>query len=126
MAFLEIVNASKTYANDRQVLEKVNLSIDEGEFVSVVGYSGSGKTTLIGLASGLFPATGGQILINGKPVQNFAEQAAIVFQNYSLLPWFSALENVRLAVESAFPDWSKDKMRHQAARYLEMVGLKNA
>jgi len=126
MAFIEIVSASKTYANNRQVLDKVNLSIEEGEFVSVVGYSGSGKTTLIGLASGLFPATGGQILINGQPVQGFADKAAIVFQNYSLLPWFSALENVRLAVESAFPEWTKDRMRQQAERYLEMVGLKNA
>jgi len=125
MAYIEIINASKTYAN-RQVLEKVNLSIDEGEFVSVVGYSGSGKTTLIGLASGLFAATGGQILINGQPVNGFAEKAAIVFQNYSLLPWFSALENVRLAVESAYPDWTKDKTRQQAERYLEMVGLGNA
>ena len=92
----------------------MNLSIEKGEFVSIVGYSGSGKTTLIGMASGLFGATTGQVLINGKPVTSFAPRAAIVFQNYSLLPWFSALENVRLAVEAAFPDWSVQKQRDQA------------
>ena len=63
----------------------MNLSIEKGEFVSIVGYSGSGKTTLIGMASGLFGATTGQVLINGKPVTSFAPRAAIVFQNYSLL-----------------------------------------
>ena len=105
MAFIDIINASKIYGT-RHVLDHVNLSIEKGELVPIVGYSGSGKTTLIGMASGLFGATTGRVLINGKPVTSLAARAAIVFQNYSLLPWFSALENVRLAVEAAFPDWS--------------------
>lgn len=125
MAFIDIINASKTYGA-RHVLDHLNLSIDKGEFVSIVGYSGSGKTTLIGIASGLFGATTGQVLIDGRPVTSFASRASIVFQNYSLLPWFSALENVRLAVEAAFPDWSVQKQRDQAIKFLEMVGLKNA
>lgn len=125
MAFIDIINASKTYGN-RHVLDHVNLSIDKGEFVSIVGYSGSGKTTLIGIASGLFGPTSGQVLIDAKPIASFAPRASIVFQNYSLLPWFSALENVRLAVEAAFPDWSKEKQRDQSVKYLEMVGLRNA
>jgi len=125
-SFIEIVDASKSYPNGREVLANINLSIDDGEFVSIVGYSGSGKSTLVGIASGLFPATSGQILINGQPVEGFPQRAAIVFQNYSLLPWFSALENVRLAVEAAFPDWTKQRMKEQAKQYLEMVGLKNA
>lgn len=97
MAFIEIINASKNYPNGREILANINLSIDDGEFVSIVGYSGPGKSTLIGMASGLFPVTSGQILINGQRVDGFAQRAAIVFQNYSLLPWFSAVENVRLA-----------------------------
>jgi nitrate/nitrite transport system ATP-binding protein len=125
MAFIDLVNASKIYGT-RHVLDHVNLSIEKGEFVSIVGYSGSGKTTLIGMASGLFGATTGRVQIDGKPVTSFAPRAAIVCQNYSLLPWFSALENVRLAVEAAFPDWSVQRQRGQAIKFLEMVGLKNA
>lgn len=125
MAFIDIINASKSYGA-RHVLDRVDLSIERGEFVSVVGYSGSGKTTLIGLASGLFKPTAGDVLIDGKPVTSFPPRASIVFQNYSLLPWFSALENVRLAVEAAFPDWSVRQQSDQSVKFLEMVGLKNA
>jgi nitrate/nitrite transport system ATP-binding protein len=125
MAFIDIVNASKAFGN-RHVLDHVNLSIDKGEFVSIVGYSGSGKTTLINIACGLFGATTGQVCIDGRPVSSFAPRAAIVFQNYSLLPWFSALENVRLGVEAAFPSWTLKQQRDQSIKFLEMVGLKNA
>lgn len=125
MAFIEIINAGKSYGK-RHILDDVNLSIDKGEFVSIVGYSGSGKTTLINLASGLFAPSSGEVRIDGRPVTSFADKAAIVFQNYSLLPWFSALENVRLAVEAAFPTWPLAKQREQSVRFLEMVGLKNA
>ena len=128
MAFLEI-SASKTYCTakgDRHVLDHVKLSVDEGEFVSVVGYSGSGKTTLIGLASGLIPASSGRVTVAGVPVQGFMAGASIVFQNYSLLPWFSAIENVRLGVEAAFPRLTLAQQRAQAGKFLEMVGLGNA
>ena len=125
MPFLEITNAAKNFGV-RHVLRDVNLAIEEGEFVSVVGYSGSGKTTLIGLASGLFDVSSGKVSIGGATVRGFIDGASIVFQNYSLLPWFSAIENVRLAVEAAFPGWDRDRQRKQAARYMEMVGLQNA
>ncbi len=111
MAFLEI-SASKSYTTAKgrkNVLDHVNLSVEEGEFVSVVGYSGSGKTTLINLAAGLIAPTAGTVTVDGAPVQGFVKGASIVFQNYSLLPWFSAIENVRLGVESAFPAWSVDE-----------------
>lgn len=122
MPFLEIINAGKSFG-PKHVLDRVNLSVAEGEFVSVVGYSGSGKSTLIGLAAGLHTPSTGKINIGGVPLRGFADKAAIVFQNYSLLPWFSALENVRLAVDAAFPAWPQEKQREQAARYLDMVGL---
>ncbi|MDP9170142.1 MAG: ABC transporter ATP-binding protein [Acidobacteriota bacterium] len=128
MAFLEI-SASKSYTTAKgrkHVLDHVDLSVEEGEFVSVVGYSGSGKTTLINLAAGLIAPTAGRVTVDGAPVQGFVKGASIVFQNYSLLPWFSAIENVRLGVEAAFPAWSVAKQRAQAERYLEMVGLKAA
>lgn len=103
MAFLQIEAVGKTFVN-REVLRNVNLSIEEGEFVSIVGTSGSGKTTLLKIASGLVPASTGTLTIAGKPVVGFPRKASVVFQNYSLLPWLSASANVALAVESEFPE----------------------
>ena len=122
MALIEFKQAAKSYGA-RHVLHDVNLSVEEGEFVSIVGTSGSGKTTLIKLAAGLATPDKGAVFIEGKSVTGFPSGAAIVFQNYSLLPWLSALENVRLGVESAFPDWPMAKQKEQSARYLELVGL---
>lgn len=122
MALIEFNGVSKNYGT-RQVLQDVNLSVEEGEFVSIVGTSASGKTTLIKLASGLTTPTKGCVQVEGKAVSGFPAGASIVFQNYSLLPWLSAVENVRLAVESSFPDWPQSKVKDQAVRYLELVGL---
>ena len=122
MALIELKQAAKSYGT-RRVLENINLSVEEGEFVSIVGKSGTGKSTLVKLAAGLAQADKGSVTIDGKPVTDFPRGASIVFQNYSLLPWLSSLENVRLAVESTFPDWSQAKQTEQSARYLELVGL---
>ena len=131
MAFIELQNIAKSYATNkgtRQVLDNVNLSVEEGEFISIVGYSGSGKSTLLAIAAGLRKSDAGKVVINtqGRTVYGFPYRASVVFQNYSLLPWFSALENVRLAVESSFPSWPRKRQQQQAQRYLEMVGLGNA
>lgn len=122
MALIELQDVSKRYG-DREVLRHVNLSIDEGEFVSIVGASGFGKTTLVKIAAGLAHADRGTVAVDSQAVSEFPRSASIVFQNYSLLPWLSALENVRLAVESAFPEWPKRKHKEQAEKYLAMVGL---
>jgi len=118
---IEINNVSKSFQKGettRHVLKSINLSLEQGEFVAIVGYSGSGKTTLMNLAAGLTQPDGGTIQVNGT--------TAIVFQNYSLLPWFSALENVRLAVQAAFPQYSRKETTAHATKYLEMVGLGKA
>lgn len=125
MAYLTLRNVSKRFGA-RNVLEDVNLAVEEGEFVSIVGTSGSGKTTLLKLASGLLASDSGAASLGGKPVTGFPAHAAIVFQNYSLLPWFSALENVRLAVEGAFPGWDRKRQESHCMKYLEMVGLHKA
>jgi len=129
MAFIEIQNITKSFRSDkgvRHILENVNLSVEEGEIVSVVGYTGSGKSTFISIVAGLLRADSGQIRLRGAVSSGFPSGASIVFQNYSLLPWFSAMENVRLAVDANFPSWSRERQREQAARYLEMVGLGNS
>ena len=125
MALLDLKEISKSYG-PRRVLANVNLAVEEGEFVCIVGASASGKTTLMKIAAGLIAPDEGTIAIGGQTVTGFPRSASIVFQNYSLLPWFSALENVRLGVESAFPGWSKAKQKDQAMKYLDLVGLGNA
>ena len=110
----------------REVLSGVNLAVEEGEFVSIVGSTGSGKSTLMGILSGLIPSDSGIVNVGGEPVRGIHPHAAVVFQNYSLLPWFPALENVRLAVQAAFPDWTRAQQTDQSRRYLETVGLGGA
>jgi nitrate/nitrite transport system ATP-binding protein len=129
LAFVEVRNVSKSFSSAgkiREVLGGVNLSVDEGEFVSIVGSTGSGKSTLIGILAGLTSPDSGSVTVGGQAIRGIHPQAAVVFQNYSLLPWFSALENVRLAVQAAFPDWSRESQTDQAKRYLETVGLGSA
>src|SRR5213593_1240644 len=130
MAYIEVSRVEKTFAasggSSREVLSDVSLSVDRGEFVSILGTMGCGKSTLLKIIAGLIAPDAGQVAIDGKAVRGVRPSAAIVFQNYSLLPWFSALENVRLAVGAAFPDWPRDRQREQAVRHLESVGLGQA
>ena len=83
----------------RHVLRDVSLGVEHGEFVSIVGAMGSGKSTLLSLLAGLTTPDAGSVAVGGEPVRGVRRDAAFVFQNYSLLPWFTALENVRLAVD---------------------------
>jgi nitrate/nitrite transport system ATP-binding protein len=129
LAFVEVRNVSKSFVSKgkvREVLEGVNLAVDEGEFVSIVGSTGSGKSTLMGILAGLLPPDSGMVSVGGESVRGIPPNAAVVFQNYSLLPWFSALENVRLAVQAAYPEWPRQQQVERATKYLETVGLGNA
>jgi nitrate/nitrite transport system ATP-binding protein len=107
----------------REVLRDVSMSVDRGEFVSILGAMGSGKSTLLGILAGLTAADCGTVEIDGKAVRGVRPDLGYVFQNYSLLPWFSALENVRLAVQAAFPRRPRAEQLAQARRSLELVGL---
>jgi nitrate/nitrite transport system ATP-binding protein len=108
------------------VLRDVTIDIEQGEFVSIVGAMGSGKSTLLSLLAGLTMPDQGTITIGGEGVRGVHRHAAFVFQNYSLLPWFTAVENVRLAVEAAFPHLDREEQRARARAALEKVGLGNA
>jgi nitrate/nitrite transport system ATP-binding protein len=122
MPFLELRNVSKGFGST-EVLSDINLSIEEGEFVAIVGYSGAGKTTLISMVAGLTSPDSGCVMLNGKPVTGPGPDRALVFQNYSLLPWLSVFENVHLAVEQVFPDWSRAKQLAHTEKYIAMVNL---
>jgi nitrate/nitrite transport system ATP-binding protein len=129
MACLELQNVSKSYRNGGRtvdVLSHVNLQVSEGEFVAVVGYSGAGKTTLISLLAGLTVPDSGRALFEGRTMTGPCPERGVVFQNYSLLPWMSVYENVRLAVDQVFPEWSKEERREHAERYIALVNLTRA
>lgn len=113
-------------AQARPVLRDVSLAVDRGEFVCIVGAMGTGKTTLLNMLAGLVTPDKGVVEIDGRPVVGIPARSAFVFQNYSLLPWFTALENVRLAVEAASDGRSKAAQRDRAMQALERVGLGNA
>jgi nitrate/nitrite transport system ATP-binding protein len=123
MALLELRGVAKGYGAGEQVLRNLNLAVEDGEFVAIVGYSGAGKTTLISLIAGLLAPDRGEVLLGGKKVTGPGPDRGIVFQNYSLLPWLTAFENVYLAVDQAFAGWSKEQKRAHTAKYLAMVKL---
>ncbi|MEO9512088.1 MAG: ABC transporter ATP-binding protein [Flavobacteriaceae bacterium] len=126
MAYLELKNIGKTYgegANATEVLTDINLSIEEGEFVAIVGFTGSGKTTLVNLINGLLQPTCGEVLFKRKPVVGTSHERGVIFQNYSLLPWLSVGQNVAMAVKEAFPKERKAEINKRVADYVEMVNL---
>jgi len=125
-AFLELSGVCKGYGKGdarSEVLADIDLSVARGELVAVVGYSGAGKTTLVSLMAGLSTPDRGTITLAGKPVKGPGGERGVVFQNYSLLPWLTAFENVYLAVDQRFGDWPKEKKRENATRHLALVNL---
>jgi ABC-type nitrate/sulfonate/bicarbonate transport system ATPase subunit len=129
MASIDISSVSKTFVTDRAtrpVLDNVTLSVTDGEFVSIVGFMGCGKSTLLNIVAGLLPPDAGEVRFNSATARGMCDNASIVFQSYSLLPWYTALENVRLAVAAAFPAWPRARQTEQARQYLAKVGLGNA
>lgn len=126
MAYLELNKVNKTYgkgAKTTEVLSNINLHIEEGEFVAIVGFSGSGKTTLVNLINGLLQPTSGEVLFKGDPVVDTSHERGIIFQNYALLPWLNVYENVSIAVKETFPNKNK-KFRHEiVSKFIDMVKL---
>jgi nitrate/nitrite transport system ATP-binding protein len=126
MAYLELKNVQKSYGQgigSQSVLQDINLEIEEGEFVAIVGFSGSGKTTLINLISGLQEPSSGEILFKGTPVSGTSHERGVIFQNYSLLPWLTVYQNVSIAVKETFPNKSKKERDDIVRSYLNMVNL---
>jgi len=125
MAYLELNNIYKTYGEGEaatEVLSNINLSIEEGEFVAIVGFTGSGKTTLVNLINGLLKPTSGDVLFKGEPVGDTSHERGVIFQNYSLLPWLTVGQNVYMAVKEAFPKTLKKRV----SDYVDMVSLSPA
>lgn len=123
---LQLKNVSKSFGNGLNkvnVLKNINLKIEQGEFVAIVGFSGSGKSTFIKLIAGLLTPERGEVLYKGEPIIGPDKERGIIFQNYSLLPWLTVAENVGLAVNQVYPHWSKAQKKEHVEKYISMVNL---
>jgi nitrate ABC transporter ATP-binding subunit len=126
---LRIEQVSKTYATANGpycVLDQVNLTVNQGEFVCLIGHSGCGKTTLLNMVAGFNQPTSGAVYLNDHPVAQPGPDRMMVFQNYSLLPWLTAYENVELAVKAVHPDKTPGQRRSIVHENLALVGLTEA
>jgi nitrate ABC transporter ATP-binding subunit len=123
---LQISDVTKSFDTDKGhsiAIKNINLDIHSGEFVSLIGHSGCGKSTLLNLIAGLYPATDGMILVDGVPITGPGLDRAMVFQQYSLLPWLSVRENVFEAVDSQRDDLSFNDKNRVVTKFLTKVGL---
>jgi len=125
---IEYVGQSFDTRNGQFVaLKDINLSVRQGEFVSLIGHSGCGKSTLLNLIAGLTQPTEGVLLCAGREIKGPGPDRAVVFQNHSLLPWLNCFQNVYLAVERVFSKTeNKRQLRARASSALNMVGLRHA
>jgi nitrate ABC transporter ATP-binding subunit len=129
LPLLRLQNVGKTYwtaAGPFVALENINLEVAAGEFVCIIGHSGCGKSTLINMVAGFSAPTSGSITLKGQPITAPGPDRMMVFQNYSLLPWLTAFENVYLVVDQVYPDKSPSEKREIVQEHLELVGLAEA
>ncbi|NRB04082.1 MAG: ABC transporter ATP-binding protein, partial [Rhodobacteraceae bacterium] len=105
------------------VFENASFGVEKGEFVCILGHSGCGKSTIMNILAGLAEPTSGVVKMDGVHVSGPSLDRGVVFQNYSLLPWLSALKNVTFGVSARHKDWSKAQVEEHARTYLAMVGL---
>ncbi|QGM96760.1 ABC transporter ATP-binding protein [Methylocystis parvus] len=129
-SYLSIENVDKVFSRGAiatKVLDNVCLKVEKGQFVSIIGHSGCGKSTLLNIVAGLTNATSGGVLLEDREVNAPGPDRAVVFQNHSLLPWLSAYDNVRLAVDKVFGKTTTRAKRHEWTMHnLDLVQMTHA
>jgi len=128
--FIQVQNAEMVFTTRKgrfHALQDVSLDVQRGEFITLIGHSGCGKSTLLNLIAGLLQPTSGALICDGREIAAPGPERAVVFQNHSLLPWLSCLDNVLLAVESVFGGKeSAAQLKVRARNALELVGMSHA
>lgn len=128
--YLDISHVSIEFPTKKgpfKALDDVNLQIKQGEFISLIGHSGCGKSTVLNIVAGLYQATTGGVILEGKEVDEPGPERAVVFQNHSLLPWLTAYENVELAVKRVFKGQkNKAEMKEWIEHNMELVHMSHA
>ncbi|MEM0976193.1 MAG: ABC transporter ATP-binding protein [Pseudomonadota bacterium] len=125
MSILSLKSVSKSYG-DTHVLKDINLEVEEGEFIAIVGFSGSGKTTLMNILTGLETPDAGEALYKGAAISEPDPERGLVFQSYSLMPWLTVNGNVGLAVDAIHSKKSRSDRAALVKKYVDMVGLSHA
>lgn len=129
MALLELKGVSKSYgtgAARSNVLADINLEVEEGEFIAILGFSGSGKTTLLSTIAGLVTPDTGTVTLKGQAITGPGPERGVVFQSYSLMPWLTVEGNIELAVNAVFSSEGKDARAERVTKAIAMVGLTHA
>lgn len=125
--FLQITNLVKSYptpdGGEFVVLNGVDLTVEEDEFISVIGHSGCGKSTLLKIVAGLEKATSGSVRIEGREIRKPGSDRMMIFQHYGLLPWLTVKENIRLAVDEVLKDAKRSEKISIVNEHLAMVNL---
>jgi len=129
--FLQIDHVTKFFPDPAGkgkvcVFRDVAFGVERGEFLTMVGHSGCGKSTILNIIAGLETASQGGVVLEGREIRGPGMDRMVVFQNFSLMPWMTVSQNVRLAVRSAYPTWSGAQVDACVRRYVEMVGLTGA
>ena len=128
--YIEVQNVEMVFSTKKgrfHALKDIDLEVEKGEFISLIGHSGCGKSTLLNLVAGLLRPTQGNILLDNREINSPGPERAVVFQNHSLLPWLSCYENVHLAVERVFAATEpKSRLRQRAEDALVLVGMEHA
>jgi nitrate/nitrite transport system ATP-binding protein len=125
MSFLRVEGLAKRYAA-ASVFEDVNFSIEQGEFVCIVGHSGCGKTTILNILAGLEQASAGVVLMGGRELAGPSLDRGVVFQGHALMPWLTVAGNIAFAVRSRWPRWSRMKVQAHCQKFIDLVGLTGA
>lgn len=127
--YVQLENVDMTFSTKKgefNALKNINLSIREGEFISIIGHSGCGKSTVLNLIAGLLQPTEGFLFCAGREIAGPGPERSVVFQNHSLLPWLTCYENIYLAVERVFGTETKAQLAARTHAALELVGLTHA